>query len=186
MRILALDIGSTCRKATKTYATALDTDTGVIERTSVQTTPDGLLGLLGAQRPERVVLEQTSSTGWVVDLCRGANVPAVQVVNPKDEAWRNRTTKTDRHDADLLAKLSASGQVRTVHVPERRIRQWRGLIDLRHELVRQRARVKNHIKAILRAQGLEAGAGMWTQTGAARLERDILKKAAAYFARESQ
>lgn len=165
MRILALDIGSTCRLATKTFATLLTTDVGTVERTSVPTTPAGLLGLIGAQRPDRVVLEQTSSTGWVVDLCRAANVAEVQVLNPKDEAWRNRVSKTDRNDADLLAKLSATGQGRTVHVPEPRVRQWRALIDLRHEVVRQRTRAKNHIKAILRTQGLASGAGMWTKAG---------------------
>jgi len=97
-------------------------------------------------------------------------VPDVQVVNPKDEAWRNRPTKTDRHDADLLAKLSATGQVRIVHVPETRVRQWRCLIGLRLEVVRQRTRAKNHVKALLRAQGLPAGKGLWTIPGAAHLD----------------
>lgn len=169
MLILALDLGSSCRKSTKTFATLLDTDSGEIQRTSVPTTPEGLLGLIRTHHPNRVALEQTSSTGWVVDLCRAAGVPDVQVINPKDEAWRNRNTKTDRHDADLLAKLSASGQVRTVHVPETRVRQWRCLIGLRQEIVRQRTRAKNHLKAILRAQGLPTDAGLWTAEGNAHL-----------------
>jgi transposase len=169
MLILALDLGSTCRKSTKTFATVLNTITGELDRTSVPTSPDGLLGLLRMHAPDRIVLEQTSSTGWVVDLLRGAGATDIQVVNPRDEAWRNRTTKTDRHDADLLAKLSVTGQLRTVHVPEANVRQWRCLIGSRLELVRQRTRVKNHIKAILRAQGLQAGAGMWTIEGTAQL-----------------
>ena len=169
MLILALDLGSTCRKSTKTFATLLNTEGGEIRRTSVPTTPDGLLGLHRTYQPDRVVLEQTSSTGWVVDIFRAANVLDIQVVNPRDEAWRNRSTKTDRHDADLLAKLSATDQVRTVHVPETRVRQWRCLIGLREEIVRQRTRAKNHVKALLRAQGLPAGAGLWTAEGAAHL-----------------
>ena len=170
MLILALDIGSTCRNSTKTFASVVNTESAEIRRSSAPTTPEGLLGLVRVFGPDRVVLEQTSSTGWVVDLFRAANVPEIQVVNPKDEAWRNRTTKTDRHDADLLAKLSVTGQVRTVHVPETRVRQWRCLIGLRTEAVRQRTRIKNHIKAILRAQGLPAGAGMWTIPGLAHLD----------------
>lgn len=170
MLILALDLGSTCRAATKTFATLQDTLSGEIRRTSVPTSPEGLLGLVRTHRPDRVVLEQTSSTGWVVDLLRAAEVPEIQVVNPKDEAWRNRTSKTDSQDADLLAKLSATGQVRTVHVPEKRVREWRCIIGFRNELVRQRTRIKNHIKALLRAQGLPAGKGMWTVEGLAHLK----------------
>lgn len=171
MLILALDLGSTCRASTKTFATLLQTDNGEIQRTSIPTTSEGLLSLIGTHRPHRVVLEQTSSTGWVVDLLRGADVADVQVVNPKDEAWRNRSTKTDRHDADLLAKLSTTGQLRTVHVPETRVRQWRCLIGLRNDIIRQRTRTKNHIKALLRAQGLPAGAGLWTIDGAEHLKK---------------
>lgn len=169
MLIMALDIGSTCRESTKTYVALLETDNGVINRTSIQTTPEELLNLNRIHRPNRVVIEQTSSTGWVVDLLRGAEVPEVQILNPRDEAWRNRPTKTDRHDADLLAKLSATGQMRTVHVPETRVRQWRCLIGLRNVVVRQITRAKNHVKAILRAQGLPAGAGMWTVEGSMHL-----------------
>jgi hypothetical protein len=84
MRILALDLGSTSRKTTKTYATLLDTDSGAIERTNVATSADALLSLIGTWRPERVVVEITRGCGWVVDLCRGAGVQEVQVANPME------------------------------------------------------------------------------------------------------
>jgi transposase len=168
MIILGIDLGSSGRKATKSYATVLNTNTGEIERTSCPTTTDALLGLLGAHRPDRVVVEQTVGTGWFVDMCRGARVAEVQVANPRDPAWRNRTSKTDRQDADLLAHLSASGQIRTVHVPEDHIRQWRVLIDYRHELVHRRTRIKNRIKALLRNRGLPTGT-LWNADGMARL-----------------
>jgi transposase len=106
--------------------------------------------------------------GYFVDMCRGANVPEVQVANPRDPAWRNRTSKTDRQDADLLAQLSASGPIRTVHVPEDHIRQWRVLIDYRHKLVHRRTRIKNRIKALLRNRGMPTGT-LWNAEGMARL-----------------
>ncbi len=170
MIILALDLGSTCTKATKTAATMLDTDTGEIRRTKCQTSPADLVGLLDAYRPQRVVLEQTNGTGWVVDCLRGADVQDIQVVNTRDAAWRNRTSKTDRNDADLLARLSATGQLRTVHVPARDIREWRGLIDYRHQLVRRRTRIKNHIKSLVRNQGLPTGK-LWSTEGLERLAK---------------
>lgn len=166
MNILALDLGCTSRNPTKTYATILNTDTGAIERTSVPTTAKDLIALIRAHRPDRVVMEITRGTGWVVDLCRGIRVPEIQVVNPNDPAWKNRPTKTDRHDADLLARLSASGHLRTVHVPETNVREWRDLIDYRHRLVAARTRIKNRIKSILMNHGLPTGR-LWNAAGLA-------------------
>jgi len=168
MIIFGIDLGSTSRKASKSYISVLNTDTGEIERTSCPTTSEGLLAKIGTYRPHRVVVEQTVGTGWFVDMCRGAGVPEVQVANPRDPAWRNRTSKTDRQDADLLTHLSASGQLRTVHVPPDQIRQWRILIDYRHELVHRRTRIKNRIKSLLRNRGLPTGS-LWNREGMASL-----------------
>lgn len=161
MIILALDLGTT---ASKTAATILDTDTGATQRTSFATTPEQLLSQVRAHRPQRVVVECTRGTAWVVDLLRAAEVAEIQVANPKDPAWMNRTSKTDGRDADLLARLSATGQLRTVHVPERPVRAWRSLIDYRHRLVGARTRIKNHIKAILQQQGIPTGK-LWNAAG---------------------
>jgi len=174
MIILALDLGST---ATKTAATILDTESAAIQRTSFATTPDQILKQLDTHRPQRVVLECTRGSGWVVDLLRGAGVAEVQVANAKDPAWQNRTSKTDGRDADLLARLSATGQLRTVHVPERAVREWRILIDFRHRLVAARTRIKNHIKAILQQQGIPSGK-LWNATGMTSL-RVLAKPLAA-------
>lgn len=65
-----------------------------------------------------MVVEQTLRTGRLVDMCRGANVPKVHG-QPTRTRLVHRTSKTDRQDADLLAQLSTTGQLRTVHV------QWR-------------------------------------------------------------
>ena len=129
----------------------------MIERTSVPTTVEALLSLVRAHRPNRAVLEVTRGCGWVVDMLRGAEIAEIQVANPMDEAWRNRSKKTDKHDADLLAKLSVTGQLRTVHIPQADVRNWRELIDHRHHLVAARTRVKNRIKALLSNQEKPTG-----------------------------
>jgi transposase len=164
MRILGLDLGT---PTSKTAASLLDTDTGERERTMVPTHPSDLMRLVRHWSPHRVVVEATHATGWVVDLLRALDV-AVQVVNPRDPAWVNRTVKTDRQDADLLTLLSASGQVRTVVIPSAGVRHWRSLITYRQRLIASRTRVKNHIKAILRRQGLSSGR-LWTAEGLANL-----------------
>lgn len=166
MRILALDLGSS---SSKTAVSILETLTGELRRTRVDTQASVLLELLRSERPDRVVMEATNVTGWVVDLCRAYGVAEIQVVNPMDEAFRNRTSKTDPKDADLLAKLSVSGQVRLVHVPERPVREWRGLIEYRHRLVRDRTRLKNRIRRLLRQEGLPSRK-LWNAEGMAYLE----------------
>lgn len=168
MLILALDLGSTSRKPTKTFATILNTVTGEIQRTKVATEAEALIALARSHRPDRVVLEATRGSGWVVDLFRALAVKEIQVANPLDAAWRNRTSKTDRTDGDLLARLSASGQLRTVHVPERDVRDWREVIDYRHRLVANRTRIKNRIKSLLMNQGLPTGK-LWNACGLASL-----------------
>jgi transposase len=104
----------------------------------------------------------------VYDVCCGAGIKEVQVAHPKDPAWCNRTVKTDQRDADLLAQLSASGQLRTVHMPDRDVRGWREIITFRHELVRERTRIKNRIRSLLINQGIATGK-LWTKEGLARL-----------------
>jgi transposase len=168
MRILALDLGSASRTITKTAVTVLVTETGEIIRTTVPTTPDALIALLRVHRPDRVVLEITRGCGWVVDLVRGCGVATVQVANANDPAWLNRTSKTDRQDADLLARLSATEMLRTVHVPDLSVREWRDLIGHRHVLVRDRTRIKNRIRALLSNQGESTGSA-WTVRGLASL-----------------
>lgn len=164
MRILGLDLGT---PTSKTAASLLDTDSGERQRTMIPTHPTDLIQTVRRWSPTRVVMEATHATGWVVDLLRALEVE-IQVVNPRDPAWVNRTVKTDRQDADLLTMLSVSGQVRTVVIPEAGVRHWRSLISYRQRLVAARTRVKNHIKAILRRQGLPTR-GLWTAEGLAGL-----------------
>lgn len=164
MRILGLDLGT---PSTKTAA-ALLSDSGEIRDAKIPTTAESIHDLLLKWRPDRVVCEPCHGCGWVIDLVRGAQIE-VQVVNPRDPAWQNRrTAKTDRSDALLLARLSLTGQVRTVVIPDAATREWRALIEYRTRLVAERTRIKNHLKAILRRQGMVTR-GLWTEEGMERL-----------------
>jgi transposase len=73
--------------------------------------------------------------------------------------------KNDRADAEKLAKLLYLGEVPTVHVPSPEVRAWRGTAEHRARLVRQRTRVKNRIRALLRTCGIVAPRGLWTKEG---------------------
>jgi transposase len=168
MKILALDLGKF-----KTVGCAYETTSGAHRFSATSTTPGALARLVQEVKPERVVIEVCNIAGWVCDLLRGMGV-AVQVANTSDDAWRWRKVKkkNDRADALKVAQLSAVNQLREVHIPSIEVRQWRGLIAFRQQLVRRRGQMKNHIRDLLLTTGhiLPRGAHCWTQLGVEQLE----------------
>jgi transposase len=133
--------------------------------------------LLSKQRPDRVVIEVGSQSGWIADLA-GALGIEIQVANPNHEAWRWKSTKrkTDRDDALRLARMSQMGSLPTVHMPEYKIRQWRSFIAYRHTLVSRRTAIKNSIRAIMDRQGISwpSGRAGWRKKTLADLQPHLL------------
>ena len=80
--------------------------------------------------------------------------------------------KTDRRDARKLAHLLAKGMLKRVWVPTARQRAERQVIRRRKQLIADRVRVQNRIKAELRFYGIEmpAPSGQWSQGYVERLE----------------
>jgi transposase len=95
------------------------------------------------------------------------------VANTAAEAWKFKHSKrkTDRDDALRLAELTALGQLPTVTVPAKPVRERRALIAGRQMLVGRRVAVQNRVRAILLGQGLPAPVGhrAWTEIGRAGL-----------------
>ena len=169
MKILALDLGKS-----KTVSCLLDSQTAQHRYETVKSTPFSIHQLFERTQPERIVFETSSMAGWVHDIVATMGV-SIQVANPNHESWRWRNTKskTDRKDALKLAKLSAVGQLPTVHMPSPAIRQWRALIKYRQKLVGRRTAIKNNIRCILDRQGLtmKSGTGGWSIEGLAYLQK---------------
>lgn len=166
MNLLAIDLGKF-----KSVACLYRSDDDVTYRT-IETGPQAVRDLLVEWAPERLVVEVGTVTGWVHDIAVSLGIE-VQVANPNTEGWRWKRVKrkTDRDDALKLARLSALNQLPTVWMPIRRVRQWRSLINYRHELVSRRTAIRNSIRSILDAQGyrMAMGARAWTEAGIAAL-----------------
>jgi transposase len=107
-----------------------------------------------------VVIEACSPAGWVHDLCEVLHL-VCDVANTAGEAWKwkNVKRKTDRDDALKLARLSAVGELATVLVPAKVIRDWKSLIGLRKRLVGDRGRGQNRIRSLLVSPGVTGPAG---------------------------
>ena len=156
--ILAIDLGKfksvACRYDPRTAERTAER-TGEHAFETIATTPSAVHDLLVDVAPSVLVIEACSSCGWISDLAETLGI-AVRVANTHGEAWRWRRVKrkTDRDDALKLAKLAATNQLPTVHVPELAVRQHRALIKYRHALIDRRTGVKNTIRSLLDAQGL--------------------------------
>lgn len=81
--------------------------------------------------------------------------------------------KTDRRDSSKLALLLAKGMLKRVHVPTKEERYHRQVIRRRRQLVNDRVRSQNRIKAELQLYGigLPNPTGKWTQVYLENLAR---------------
>lgn len=78
--------------------------------------------------------------------------------------------KTDRIDAQKLAKLLFLDEIPSVYVPSVHTRGWRSLVEHRNDLVTERTRSKNGIRTSLKANGIVAPKSLWTKAGMAWLK----------------
>ena len=168
MKIMALDLGK-CNTVFCDY----DSINGEHAFGKVKTTPQQIHDLLVEKEPDRVVMEVCSIAGWIVDITEALGKES-EVANPMHDAWRwkNVKRKTDRDDALKLARLSAMGQLPTVHMPQKAVREKRALLKHRQRLVKYRTSLKNAIRAIFTREGIPMMRGqmMWSRKGLAWLQ----------------
>jgi transposase len=141
---------------------------------TVLSTPQAFPDALIEQPVDRVVIEVCDMAGWIQDLCQTLGIP-IQIVNVNTEGWRwkNVKSKTDKSDVLKLARLSAAGDVKLVHLPDRATRQWRSLILYRQKFIERRTAVKNSIHALLVQEGrpMKGGNQAWHEEGLAPLRK---------------
>jgi len=170
MNILAMDLGKY-----KTVFCDYNTANGEHTFGTVKTSPQEIHDLIVRTEPDRVVMEVCSIAGWIVDITEALGTET-EIANTIHEAWRwkNVKKKTDKEDALKLAKLSAMGQLPTVHMPGKDVREKRALIKHRQRLVKYRTSIKNAIRAIFARQGITItkGAATWSQEGLKWLENE--------------
>ena len=150
MNILAIDLGKF-----QSQACFFNSQDASHRFERVATSPAALHDLFLDNEIDRLVIEVSHLAGWVVDLAGALGISDVQVANANHEAWRwkNVRNKSDKQDALKLARLSAMNQLPLAHVPQKKVRQWRGLIQYRHTLVERRTAIGNAIHAILGSAG---------------------------------
>lgn len=108
---------------------------------------------------DHVALESTTNAWAVYDMVDPL-VAEVTVADAHKMSLINRSPhKTDQHDALVLAKLLAARLMPTVWVPPDAVRELRGLVAHRLQLVRDRTAAKNRLHSVLHRHNLHLPTG---------------------------
>jgi transposase len=162
MFYVGLDIHS------KQIAICVLNETGqVVHRTQVRAIDQMMRILEGLTDRFEVCYEASCGYGYYHDLLRPL-ASRVLVAHPGQLRLIFRSkNKTDRKDAERLAKLLYLGEVPTVYVPSLDVRTWRELINCRSQVIAKRTRAKNTVRALLRSAGQvpPKNPGLWTKAG---------------------
>jgi transposase len=141
------------------------------------------------KHPCRVAFEASCGYGTLHDLLGGLDmVKEVHVAHPAQlKLIFSSKHKNDRSDARKIATLLYMDELPRVHVPSVDGRAWRGFIEHRRRLVDKRTRVKNALRAMLRALAIQAPRRhvLWSKKGLEWLEAQELPTALDRFKRES-
>ena len=166
-----LSIGLDAHERTSSLC-ILDASGQVVKELTVKGHPRRAIDALRKlTEPFQICFEASTNYGWLYDELR-AIAARVLVAHPgRLRLIFKSRRKNDRLDAARLAKLLFLDEVPTVHVPGLDVRAWRGLIEHRQRCVRERTRIKNGIRALLRTHGIDSARGrqLWTQAGRAWL-----------------
>lgn len=151
MRKVALDLGA---KKT-TYCEVADGR--VVQRTTV-TQVESLEPLLGPDQPPATVAIEACREAWYVhDLLSrwGNHVLLVDTTRSKQLGVGRHGRKTDRIDAEVLARAVEEGRIPLAHVltPERR--ELRRLLNIRRYLVEARAQGVTTARGVARESGVK-------------------------------
>ena len=151
MRKVALDLGA---KKT-TYCEVADGQ--VVQRTTV-TQVESLEPLLGPEQPPATVAIEACREAWYVHdllISWGNQVLLVDTTRSKQLGVGRHGRKTDRLDAEVLARAVEEGRIPLAHVltPERR--ELRRLLNIRRYLVEARAQGVTTARGVARESGVK-------------------------------
>lgn len=152
--------------ANQTHLCALDVSTGEVMRCRLEGPPECTLPALAELGEGTIAAYEAGPTGF--GLARQGRELGldVRVIAPGliPRAPTDRV-KTDRRDAERLARLLAAGELRFVRVPSVAEEHFRDLIRCRDDLRADRMRARHRILKLLLRQGLRyPGPGNnWTQ-----------------------
>ena len=140
--------------ARSTHAAAINSLTGELERARFGPGTDAVIGwMAGLPGPVRAAYE-AGPTGFALARAGAAAGVSVQVIAPsKTPRAPGDRVKTDRKDAELLARLLLAGQLRPVTVPPDWLEAARHLARAREQVRRDLGRARHRVSKLLLLHG---------------------------------
>jgi len=144
-----ITIGVDFHKRSSSY-TVLDQNGTMIKQCKFENTPERITRFLSQwEGPKQLAMEATYNWGLFYETAR-PYVDKFLLGHPaKMKAITASETKCDRHDAFMIAQLTAMGFLPKAYIPCHDNRQLRSLVRFRSFLVRQRSAIRNNTQVLI-------------------------------------
>jgi len=159
-----------------THVCVVDEAGKVVFRGVCRTEPAALHELLAKRAPQlgRAVLETGALASWLSHGLAALGVPVVCVcARQAHAALQHGPCKTDRGDAEGLARLAQTGWLKQVHVRSLASHEAKSLVIARERLVHIRQDLVNLIRGLLKPFGILTG-----RLGSSRFDARVRELAA--------
>ena len=132
----------------------------VLRRHKLATCRTALEPWLAAQPRARIVMETGTHAPWIARAARAAGHEVIVADARSVELITKSRQKTDRRDAETLARLGRSDEklLRPAHVRSEQAQRERALLRLRDGLVRARSLQINALRGVMKTDGCPLGA----------------------------
>jgi transposase len=170
--------------ACSTHAAAIDVLTGELRRARFDGGTEAVVQWLGGlQGPVRAVYEAGPTGFGLYRAGRAAGIEVVVIAPSKTPRASGDRVKTDRKDAELLARLAMAGQLSAVAVPSEFVEAVRHLARVREQVRRDLMRARHRVSKLVLVHGrvYDAG-GTWTARHRAWLARQQFSEPATELA----
>lgn len=150
--------------ARSTHAAAIDVLTGELRRARFDGANDAVIEWLGGLAgPVRAVYEAGPTGFGLYRAATSAGISMAVIAPGKTARPAGDRVKTDRKDAELLARLAIAGQLSAVAVPSEFIEAVRHLARVREQVRRDLMRARHRVSKLLLVHGrVYDGGGTWT------------------------
>lgn len=158
--------------ARKTVAGVLDAATGELRSLQAPTLPaEAVEWLRGLRGPVRVAYEAGPTGYGLARACQAAGIACTVAAPSKIPRASGDKVKTDRRDAERLARLLRLGELVAVRVPEPHEEAARDLIRAREDARGELMRSRHRLSKLLLRHGLVYDTRAWTLEHDAWLRR---------------
>lgn len=158
--------------ARKTVAGVLDGSTGEVRSLRAPTLPAEAVGWLQQfAAPVRVAYEAGPTGYGLARACAAAGIACMVAAPSKIQRAPADRVKTDRRDAERLARLLRLGELVAVRVPEPHEEAARDLIRAREDARGELMRARHRLSKLLLRHGIVYDAAAWTLAHDAWLRR---------------